>query len=204
MSPAFQPRIVGLGGTTRPGSSSEKALRLALSAATAAGAEVSGFVGRDLDIPMYAAESDHRTPQASKLIEALRRADGIIISSPGYHGSVSGLLKNALDYVEDLRLDACPYFDGRAVGIIACAAGWQAAGSTLAALRSIVHALRGWPTPMAAALCTAGSGFDADGTLADPAARAQLATLAGQTVHFARMRALYAAQASNVAVLEAE
>ncbi|WP_163579655.1 NADPH-dependent FMN reductase, partial [Klebsiella pneumoniae] len=80
--------------------------------------------------PMFAPERPDRSDEARALIAALRRADGIVISSPGYHGSMSGLIKNALDYTEDMRDDAQPYFDGRAVGCIACAAGWQATGST--------------------------------------------------------------------------
>jgi FMN reductase len=89
------------------------------------------------------------------LVDALRRADGVIIASPGYHGSVSGLVKNALDYVEDLREDDNPYLSGRAVGCVTTAYGWQAAVTTLQTLRSIVHALRGWPTPLGAAINSA-------------------------------------------------
>jgi FMN reductase len=191
MSTLYRPTIVGIGGTTRSGSSSEKALRAALAEASAAGAEVEEFIGVNLDIPMYAAESSARTPGATLLTDALRRADGIIIASPGYHGSVSGLVKNAIDYVEDLRDDAAPYFDGRAVGLIACAAGCQAAVNTLAALRSIVHALRGWPTPLAVAMSTKGFAFSADGLPTDTAAQEQLSILAKQVVAFSQMRALH-------------
>jgi FMN reductase len=191
MVSVFRPRIVGLGGTTRSDSSSSKILRLALIAASEAGAEVESFVGADLDLPMYSPDSSHRTPPAVKLTGAIRRADGIIISAPGYHGSVSGLIKNALDYVEDLRQDSAPYFEGRAVGLIACAAGWQATGTTLITLRSVVHALRGWPTPMAVAINTIGTPLGPDGSLSDPALQSQLTVLARQVVHFAQMRALH-------------
>ena len=75
---------------------------------------------------------------SGRLIAALRRADGVIIATPCYHGSVSGLLKNALDYVEDMAQDPHPYFDGRAVGLIVCGSGWQTTAITLSALRSIV------------------------------------------------------------------
>jgi len=57
-----------------------------------------------------------------------------------YHGSLSGLIKNALDSLEPLRDDVRPYLDGRAVGCIVVADGWQACGSALASLRGIVHA----------------------------------------------------------------
>src|SRR6187401_2824388 len=89
------PLIVGLGGTTRPGSSTEQALRCALDAARAQGAETALIAGPELVLPMFAPESPVRTHEAQRLVELLRRCDGIILASPGYHGSISGLLKNA-------------------------------------------------------------------------------------------------------------
>jgi FMN reductase len=185
----FVPYIVGLGGTTRQGSSTELALRHALQAAERAGARTALFSGPAIELPMYAQERPERSPAAQELISALRQSHGVILASPGYHGSISGLIKNALDYVEDMRGDSAVYFDGRAVGCIACAYGWQATGSTLAALRSIVHALRGWPTPIGVAVNSSQKIFDAEGRCTDPAIAKQLELMAQQIVDFASMRA---------------
>lgn len=185
----FVPLIVGIGGTTRIGSSSEVALRYALNAAERAGARTVMLAGAALDLPMYAPEKPDRAPGAVELIKLLRQSHGVIITSPGYHGSISGLVKNALDYVEDMRGDEAVYFDGRAVGCVACAYGWQATGSTLAALRSIVHALRGWPTPVGVAVNSSLKVFDADGACIDASIGKQLDLMAQQVVEFARMRA---------------
>ena len=84
----------------------------------------------------------------TEFVEAVRAADGLVIATPGYHGPVSGLIKNALDALDGLRDDERPYLEGRAVGCIVTADGWQACGTALASLRTIVHALRGWPTPV--------------------------------------------------------
>lgn len=180
--------ILGLGGTTRVGSSSERALAISLQAAREKGAETLQITGPALELPMYRPEDRQRTPEARQLVEAIRRCDGIIISSPAYHGSISGLVKNALDYVEDLRADARVYLDGLAVGCIACAGGWQAAGQTLAALRAIAHSLRGWPTPLGAMLNTALPIFDEDGGCTDLSARFQLETVGIQVYEFAQMQ----------------
>jgi FMN reductase len=185
----MSPLIVGLGGTGSTTGSTERILRQALNAAENVGAETLFFDGKALDMPMYN-YGGLRTEQALALISALRRADGIIIASPGYHGTVSGLIKNALDYVEDMARDERAYFEGRAVGLIAVAAGWQATGSTLATLRSITHALRGWPTPMAVAINSAQPVFNDEGALIDAGIAGQLDILAGQVVEFARMKAL--------------
>ena len=99
------------------------------------------------------------------------------------------MVKNALDTLELTRDDARPYFASRAVGAVVTAEGWQAAGTTLMALRGIIHALRGWPTPFGAAL-NGGSGlFDEAGACRDAKDAWQLATVAEQVVEFARMRA---------------
>ena len=184
-----QPYVVGLGGTTRANSSTEKALRYALRVAEGEGAQTKLYVGPDLaTLPLYAPESPERTDLARALVDDLRRADGVIVGSPGYHGSVSGLVKNALDYTEDMRDDEMPYFAERPVGIIATGMGWQATVTTLEAVRSIVHALRGWATPLGAVLNTTTPAFDAAGEPADERTAFQLATVAQEVLWFARLR----------------
>ncbi len=186
----WRPLIVGIGGTTRTGSTSEKALRTALTHAEAQGARTALFAGADIVLPMYAPESSERDEKSVRLVEALRAAHGVIIASPGYHGSISGLVKNALDYTEDMRADDRVYFDGMAVGCIVTAFGWQAGGSTLAALRSIAHALRGWPTPLGVIINSLHHKFAPDGRCEDAGTQRNLEMLGAQVVEFARMRRL--------------
>jgi FMN reductase len=178
--------IVGLGGTTRVDSSSERAVQFVLAAAAGRGAETLHFGAADLDLPMYAPERPERTPQTLRLVEAIAGADGLVVCSPAYHGGISGLIKNALDYVEDLRDAERPYLDGRAVGCLSCASGWQATITTLVALRSVVHALRGWPTPLGVAINVARPQFAADGSVVDPELARQLEIVGAQVVEFAR------------------
>lgn len=179
------PHIVGIGGTTRVGSSSEMALRWALQEAARLGATTETIAGPLLDLPAYDPANEHRSPSAQRLVQSLRRADGIILSTPSYHGGMSGIIKNAIDYTEDMRSDERPYFDGRAVGVIVTAHGAQALGTTLSSVRSIVHALRGWPTPLAAAINSQLTRFE-DGEPNSDEVKMQLATLARQVVEFAR------------------
>jgi FMN reductase len=194
----FRPYIVGIGGTTRPESSSEKALRYALALAEAQGADVKLFDGASINLPMYAPESTVRSEGAQQLIAALRRAHGVILSTPCYHGSISGLVKNALDYTEDMCRDAEPYLDGRAVGLIVCGHGWQSTGVVLSAFRSIVHALRGWPTPMGVAINTLVERFDEEGAGVAEQVAKPMGIMVGQVMEFARLRALPDVAASSV------
>lgn len=188
MSASPSPLILGIGGTTREGSTSERALRYVLERARDLGARTELLTGPQLVLPIYVPESGERDEAVRALVAALRRANGIVVASPGYHGSLSGLVKNALDYAEDMREDQPPYFEDRAVGLIACASGWQATGATLAALRAIVHALRGWPTPLGVAINTHECHFTDDEQPSNPAVGRQLATLASQLVRFAEQK----------------
>jgi FMN reductase len=179
-----RPFIVGLGGTLSESSSSERALRHVLAAAAGRGARTELFAGRSLDLPMYTVDRSQRSSAAIALVDALAQADGVIIATPGYHGGISGLVKNALDYIEDLRDHERPYLDGRAVGCIVCAYGWQATTTTLVSLRSTVHALRGWPTPLGVAINSAQTVFDEGGRVDNEQCAQQLRALSHQVLDF--------------------
>ncbi|MFD1949792.1 NADPH-dependent FMN reductase [Sphingomonas arantia] len=178
--------IVGIGGTFRPQSSSELLVRAVLAACERMGARVTMFDGAALAaLPHFNPESQDRTVAQAAFVAALRDADGIVIGTPGYHGGVSGVVKNAIDLLEDLRGDDRVYFDGMPVGLVVSAAGWQAGGVTLAALRGIVHAMRGWPTPAGIAVNSiAQKPFGADGALIDAGIAAQVDTQARQIMGF--------------------
>ncbi|HET9160290.1 MAG TPA: NAD(P)H-dependent oxidoreductase, partial [Caulobacteraceae bacterium] len=168
------------GGTTRAESGSELSLRAALEVAEREGARVRLFGGAELaKLPIYDKDAAGNGHERKALVEAVREADGLIIASPGYHGSISGMVKNALDGLEDLRQDGRPYLHGRAVGLIVIADGWQAGGSTLASLRAIVHALRGWPTPFGAVLNATSRSEDDE---------MRLSLVAEQVLEFARLK----------------
>jgi FMN reductase len=182
---ADRPLVVGLGGTLRANSSTERALRYCLASVQRQGGRTRLFCGADIDLPMYAPHELSRTPKAAQLVGALRDADAVVVASPGYHGSVSGLIKNALDYIEDLREDPRVYLDNTPWGCITCAYGWQAAVGTLSHLRNIGHALRAWPTPLGVAINSADQIWDQNGELTDASIKSQLELMATQVLSFA-------------------
>ncbi len=185
------PLVVGIGGTTVSGSSTERALIIALGGAEAAGMRTRLFGGDALvRLPLYTPKMQDRTPEEHDFVAAIREASGVILASPGYHGSVSGLVKNAIDLIEETAQDERVYLDDLPVGLIATAYGWAATGSTVAALRSIVHALRGWPTPYAAAVNSATCKFDHHGGCTDPAVAGQLARVGEQVAKGVLRKAL--------------
>lgn len=181
-----RPLVVGIGGTVGAVSSTERALRIALDAAGREGYRTRLFGGEEMArLPLYNPRDLDRTPAEREFVDTVRAASAVIIASPGYHGSISGLVKNALDLLEETARDARPYLADLPVGLIATAYGWQATGSTIAALRSIVHALRGWPTPFAATINSQVVKFDDQGGVNDPAVLDQLHLVGHQVARFA-------------------
>jgi FMN reductase len=182
-----QPLVVGIGGTIGGMSSTERALKIALDAAGREGFRTRMFGGIEMGrLPLYDPKAPTRTPDEQDFVETVRKASALIIASPGYHGSISGVVKNALDLLEETARDASrPYLADMPVGLICTAYGWQATGSTIAALRSIVHALRGWPTPFAAAINTQITKFDDEGGANDPSVVDQLCMVGKQVARFA-------------------
>lgn len=184
------PLVVGIGGTIGGISSTERALKIALDAAGREGFRTRMFGGADMArLPLYDPKATVRTPHEREFVDTVRQASALIIASPGYHGSISGVVKNALDLLEETARDPRPYLADMPVGLIATAYGWQATGSTIAALRSIVHALRGWPTPFAAAINSQAAKFDDVGGCTEQAVLDQLMMVGRQVARFAPLAA---------------
>ena len=191
--PWGRPKILGIGGTTRAGSTTERALVVALQEAETAGADVQLLGGDFLaKLPIFDPRPGGPTPEQRELVEAIAQADGIIIATPGYHGSISGGIKNALDTLELGRDDQGIYLSNKPVGVIVAAGGSQAGGTSLMTLRAIVHALRGWPTPFGATLNAGAPLFDGGGSCLNPKDTLQLKTVAEQVVEFAHMKSALA------------
>ncbi|MEW6153013.1 MAG: NADPH-dependent FMN reductase [Actinomycetota bacterium] len=172
------PHIVGLGGSLGERSASRHALAVALAGAEEAGATTELLdVGR-LELPFYG-PGVRPTPGVARLVDATAAADGLIWSSPLYHGTVSGVFKNALDWLQLLAERDVPYLSTKPVGLIATAGGAQAL-QAINTMEFVVRALRGWTVPFVVPVPRAWAAFDDDGTPRDPALAAQLAKLGAE------------------------
>jgi FMN reductase len=193
------PFVVGIGGSTGAHSTTNRLLLRALEHTEERGARTTAFTGDELgSMPIYSTElvdGQAHSGVTRDLVAAVRAADCVVIATPGYHGAMSGLVKNALDHLEALRDDARPYLDGRAVGVIVGAAGWQACGTTLVSVRSTIHSLRGWPTPFGVTVNTVEQSVGEDGRF-DDVVDGALRILADQVMQFAQWQSVSAARAT--------
>ena len=162
-------KVVGVGGTLREGSASLGALRRALAASGEAGAETELLDLRELDLPMFepGRALEEYGPGVGRLVDELRGADAVLISTAAYHGTLAGVTKNALDFAQFLSGGDHPYFDGKVVGLISTAGGEQAAANATGAMVDVVHALRGVVAPLVVSISKAWQRADGSGNVTD-------------------------------------
>ncbi|MHA2275660.1 MAG: NADPH-dependent FMN reductase, partial [Candidatus Kariarchaeaceae archaeon] len=96
-----------------------------------------------------------------KISKLLVNAQGLIIGSPEYHGSYSGVLKNLLDLL------GFKEFEGKMIGLVGISGGSLGAANTLNGLRTIGRQLHGWVLPGQVSIPRASSAFEDNGQLID-------------------------------------
>jgi NAD(P)H-dependent FMN reductase len=154
-------KIVGINGSLRPQSYSAQALYLAAARVEALGVQVEILDLRKLSLPFCHGGDDYSDyPDVEKLRQTVREADGLILVTPEYHGSVSGVLKNALDLMDFEHLE------GKVTGLISVLGG-QSNSNALNDLRIIMRWVHAWVIPEQIAVGQAWKVFNDEGKLLD-------------------------------------
>lgn len=158
-----------------------KALRIAAEEAAANGATVDVIDLAALDLPFReSVEDTPNHPGTHDLKKRTRVADAILLGSPEYHNSFSGVLKNALDLLsaDELR--------GKLFGLVSVGGGEAGGINTLGHLRYVVRGVGGWSLPMQVSIPNAYKVFEG-GRLTDAALEAKIRSFAKELVRFARL-----------------
>lgn len=176
-------RIVGVCGSLRPASYTRRVLRIALEGAAAAG---SGTELLDLgDFPLVfcaGKPNEVEYPEGvTRFRRTIRAADGIVLATPEYHGSFSGVLKNALDLLETEDVE------GKMMGLVGVSGGRVGAVDALNGLRNVGRVLHAWVVPAQASVPEAWRAFREDGSLRDPELDARVRGVGRDVVRFARL-----------------
>ena len=154
-------KVVGIGGSLRPDSSSYQALAVAIQRVQALGAEAKILDLRQMNLPFCSGGDDYPDyPDVVRLREAVQEADALILATPEYHGSISGVLKNTLDLMSFEQLS------NKVTGLISVLGG-QANSNALNDLRVIMRWVHGWVIPEQIAIGQSWKAFDKDGKLLD-------------------------------------
>ena len=175
--------ILTICGSIRTDSTTAIALAVASESASGAGANVRTLQLGTLDLPFCDGRNDERSygGDTTQFIDAVEWADGLLIGSPNYHGSLTGVLKNALDL---LGPDA---IRDKLVGLIATARGEAGAMNTLNHTRHICRWMNGWVIPAEVSMPRAQDAFAADGTVRDVELAVQLRALGTELVRYAQL-----------------
>jgi NAD(P)H-dependent FMN reductase len=176
-------KVVALVGSLRSGSYTRFAVQSAARGAETAGAAVEMIDLAEYRLPFADGES---APGESvqRLSAKLREADAVIVGTPEYHGSYTGVLKNALDLVGFAE------FEGKVVGLVGVAGGALGGFAPLEHLRSVFRTLHAWVVPDQALVPQASTVFDADGRVKDAKLEERLENVGTQTVRAARLQRL--------------
>jgi FMN reductase len=138
---------------------------------------------------MYNPDDNRPTGAAARLLESCYAADGMIWSSPMYQGTISGALKNALDWLHLLSDRDPPFLYDKVIGLISAAGGTQGL-QAINTMEFAVRALRGWAVPYVVPVGSVARVFDVDGGIRDQGVGEQLRTLGREVVRVAQKFAL--------------
>ncbi|MFM2148884.1 MAG: hypothetical protein RLZZ187_1190 [Pseudomonadota bacterium] len=163
-------KVLAISGSLRKASFNTLALRAAAELAPA-GMEVTLFEAMR-DIPLYdddiRAGAGYPAPVAA-FRAAIKAADAVVMATPEYNFSISGVLKNAIDWAS--RVPDQP-FDGKPVAIMGAATGLYGTARAQYDLRKILGGINAHVLNKPEVLIgQAASKFDAEGRLTDETAR---------------------------------
>lgn len=167
-----KPKILAFAGSTRIDSFNKKLVKVAAAGAMENGADVTVIDLRDFAMPLYDGDLEQKEGLPSntrKLKDLMLSHQGFLISSPEYNSSISGVLKNTIDWVsrpsEGEEPLAC--FKGKVAGIMSASPGGLGGLRGLVHVRAILENISVLVIPEQIAISKAHEVFNPDGTLKD-------------------------------------
>jgi FMN reductase len=173
-------RIAGISGSLRQGSYTRMAVEAALRGAADVHAQTHLIDLAEFQLAFAGAGGD-KGPDFERLRSAVQEADGIILGTPEYHGSFSGVLKNALD------LMGFDEFEGKMIGLVGVSGGAMGAFEALNSLRNVGRALHAWVVPQQASVPEAWKVFDPSGAVKDARIADRIKEVGREVARFARL-----------------
>ena len=119
-------KILGFAGSLRSGSFNKKALRVALQGAKEAGAKIEELDLRELNVPLYDGdvEAKEGLPKSVKILKKkIEEADALLIAAPEYNNSMSGVLKNVIDWASRKGEEGTNVFNDKPTALITASPG---------------------------------------------------------------------------------
>ncbi|MEX0863174.1 NADPH-dependent FMN reductase [Nitrosopumilus sp.] len=169
----MKPKILAFAGSTRTDSFNKKLVKIAAAGATEAGADVIVIDLRDFQMPLYDEDFEKKEglpSNARKLKDLMLFHQGFLISSPEYNSSISGVLKNMIDWTSRQSDDEIPLecFKDKVAGLMSASPGGLGGLRGLVHVRSILENMGVLVIPEQIAISKAHEVFNSDGSMKDP------------------------------------
>jgi chromate reductase len=186
------PKILAFAGSARRDSYNKKLVKIAAKGAEIAGGEVSYLDFMNLAMPLL--NEDLETNQglpttALQFKVLLKQHDGFLISCPEHNGSITALLKNAIDWASrpepNNANSAAECFRGKIVVLMSSSPGTLGGIQGLVHVRTILSRLGAIVLPEQRAVGNAAQAFDEQGQLRDPKQQQSILTLGARAVEIA-------------------
>jgi len=165
-------RVLGVSGSLRQQSKTALALRLFLDFAAKQGAEARMLDLRSVELPMYRPDQETASEAQTDITAHVEWADAFVLATPDYHGSMSGAMKNFLDY----------HWEELAGKVFAYICSSHEKGLTVMdQMRTVVRQCYGWSMPYGVAF-DGRADFGAGGALQNPRVELRLKMMARDLV----------------------
>lgn len=174
-------QVIAICGSIRPGSYTRLALEVALRGASQMNVDTRLLDLRDYQLVFCDGNKNEASypDDVFRLRRDVKSAEGIILGTPEYHSSFSGVLKNALD------LMGFDEFEGKMVGLVGVSGGDMGAVNALNSLRPVLRALHAWSVPSQVFIPNAWKAFDENGAMTSPKLENRLLEVGRQVARFA-------------------
>ena len=172
-------KVVGLAGEYRSSSKSGMLVNLALKIAMEQGADVEFWDLAERPLPLVGEEGCWTHPNVKAFQSLLEESDAFFLSSPEYHGTMSGVMKNTMDWMYDKHVG------GKVFGLMSTLGGVTNA-NTLNHMRISLRWLHGWPVPEQLAIGHVKEAFDEEGSLVDEGLHQRLSKLVNSVLSTAK------------------
>lgn len=184
-----QVKVLAFSGSTRNDSFNKKLLKIAIRGAEAAGGEVTYLELRDLQLPLYDGDLEAAQglpPGGRRFKDLLFAHDAILISAPEYNSSISGVMKNAIDWASRPVPGEKPLqgFTGKIAGLLSASPGMLGGLRGLVVVRMMLSNIGVVVLPEQFALSQAHNAFDENGEIKDEKQRASAERIGRHLVEF--------------------
>ncbi len=184
-------KVLAFAGSTRRDSLNKKLVKFAADKARGAGGEVTLIDLRDFALPLYDGdleEAEGAPANANKLYEMMKLHGALLLSCPEYNSSISGVLKNAIDWVSRPRPGEPPLvaFGGKVAALLSASPGALGGLRGLSHVRSILQNIGVLVIPNQVSVPNAHKAFAESGELIDEGLSKKVNRLALELVDVTR------------------